>query len=108
MKRGMAKIDALVLSLQQAIVIPSGRPAGSIGFRLMAGLLARGFPPVVAFPGTPKGSSSGLLANGYSLTVAGAAAAWMLKHRTAFPIIPIHGEPSRPLVESDSRRVKVV
>jgi hypothetical protein len=28
----MAEIDARALSLQRAIVIPSGRPAGSIGF----------------------------------------------------------------------------
>jgi hypothetical protein len=89
----MAKIDALVLSLQQAIVIPSGRPAGSIGFRLMAGLLARGFPPIAAFPVSP----SGLLANGYPLTVAGAAAAWMQEHRTAFPIIPAVAGNHRPL-----------
>jgi len=88
MKRGVVAVDERALELKQAIVTPPGRPAGFDRLRVMAGLLARGFPPIAAFPVNPEGPTSGSMANGYPLTVAGAATALMLTHRTAFPFIP--------------------
>jgi hypothetical protein len=50
MKRGVVAADEVALCLRQAIVTPSGRPAGFDRLPVMAGLLARGFPPIAAFP----------------------------------------------------------
>src|SRR3984885_5348991 len=55
-----------------------------------AGLLARGSLPVTAFPGL----SQWLCGSGSPLTVAGAAAAWELAFRTAFPVRSRYERPS--------------
>src|ERR1700720_2154502 len=55
-----------------------------------AGLLARGSLPVTAFPGLTQW----LCGSGSPLTVAGAAAAWELAFRTAFPVRSRYERPS--------------
>jgi hypothetical protein len=54
MKRGVVAVDEVALLLEQAIVTPSGRPAGFDRLRVMAGLLARGFPPFRRLPSEPR------------------------------------------------------
>src|SRR3954454_13845991 len=56
-----------------------------------AGLLARGSLPVTAFPGWTQS----LCGSGSPLTVAGAAAAWELAFRTAFPVRSSRGRDRR-------------
>src|SRR6202140_4510090 len=60
-----------------------------------AGLLARGSLPVTAFPGLTQW----LCGSGSPLTVAGAAAAWELAFRTAFPVRSRNERPSMAAID---------